>query len=67
MTVTVEMDRCPFDGAEAYIDVDDEEFDIARACCRTCGGCGPFVDLADFPTVEAAKVEAARRWNQRHD
>lgn len=67
MPKTSELLPCPFPncGGEAFIETDDEECDIARACCKRCGACGAFVDLADHRTVKAAEAEAARLWNTR--
>jgi MinD superfamily P-loop ATPase len=64
--VTWRLAACPFhcDG-NPVVEVDDEEFEIARVICSECGSCGPFVDLSDFPDVEAAKAAAAERWNDR--
>lgn len=52
-------------GGEGFVEVDDEDFGIARGACQKCGACGPYVNLDDFRTVKAASEEAARLWNTR--
>lgn len=61
------MRPCPFCDGDAFIETDDEEFDIARACCEDCGACGPFVGLSDHRTKKGAQAEAARLWDIRHE
>lgn len=59
------MEPCPWCEGAAAIETDDEELDVSRGICTKCGACGPFVDLADFPTVKRAKAKAAELWNTR--
>jgi ribosomal protein S27AE len=57
---------CPFCGSGMiHTDIDDEDFDVARAFCGPCGSMGPFVNLSDHDTYGKAEAEACRLWDTR--
>ena len=56
---------CPFCGDSAAMEVDEDEFEIARGICGNCGACGPFVDLSEYSSIAEAKDAAGAAWNRR--
>jgi Lar family restriction alleviation protein len=58
---------CPFCGANAAVEVDADDFDVARALCCKCGATGPWISLSEHNNTAACRTAAATAWNTRLD
>jgi hypothetical protein len=69
MIMADELKACPYAcqvRRGPRVEVDQDEWEIARVICGDCGASGPFADLSDYggDEVEASK-RAIRMWNTR--